>query len=250
MKTGQAYARSILSRTNIPGIDYCLNPYVGCSHACRYCYATYMRKYSGHDEPWGTFVDVKVNAVELLKKALRRDHHGEVILSSVTDPYQPAEASWRITRGCLELLSKSRLKVCILTKSDLVTRDTDILKGMEAVEAGLTITTDNERTKCIFESNSSSISARVKALEVLASQSIPTYVFVGPILPMNPARLADLIGPLAGRVLVDRMNYAWKVRDLYEANGLAQCLDASYFAEVESGLLEGLRKHGIDPTIL
>ena len=250
MKTQEIYVKTILTRTNIPGMDYCINPYIGCSHACRYCYATYMRKYSGHDEPWGSFLDVKANAVELLKKALRRDRRGQVILSSVTDPYQEAEASYGLTRGCLELLSRSRLSVSVLTKSDLVIRDADIMERMESVEVGLTITTNSEIIKRVFEPHSPSIASRVRALRVLQRRAIPRFVFIGPILPMDPVKLAELIGPSTQRVLIDRMNYTWKVKETYREHRMQRYLDESYFAETEARLLEALRTHGVDATVV
>jgi DNA repair photolyase len=250
MQITEKNARSILTRTNISGIDYCLNPYVGCAHACRYCYATFMSRFSGHTEPWGSFVDVKVNAVGLLRKALRRRHEGEVILSSVTDPYQPVEKTYRLTRECLELLAASRLSVSILTKSHLVERDLDILERMGNVEVGLTISTDSEKTRRIFEPGASSIAERLGALGSLHSRGIPTYVFVGPMLPMDPERLAERISPYAGKVLVDRMNYAWKVKGFYRRYGLDFALDDAYFEETESKLAERLGRLGVETRIV
>ena len=84
-------AKSILTRSRIPGVDYCLNPYVGCFHGCRYCYATFMKRFTGHTEPWGNFVDVKINAPEILQRQLKRKTKGRVMVSSVTDAYQPIE---------------------------------------------------------------------------------------------------------------------------------------------------------------
>ena len=242
-------ARSILTRSKIPGIDYCLNPYVGCAHACRYCYATFMSKYSGHWEPWGSFVDIKTNAVSLLRKALMRRREGEVILSSVTDPYQPVEETYGLTRGCLELLAASSLAVRILTKSDLVERDLDILAKMGDVEVGLSVTTDSERIRRVFEPGSSSIVRRLGALKRLHDRGIATYVFVGPMLPMDPVALAESIAPFAGRVLIDRMNYTWKVRSLYAEYQLDFALEDTYNEELESGLADRLSRLGV-PTLI
>jgi DNA repair photolyase len=224
MRIKEVRARSILSRTRIPGIDYCINPYTGCGHACKYCYATFMKKFTGHAEPWGTFVDVKVNAVDLLKKALRRNITGEVMMSSVTDAYQPIEREYGLTRGCLELLARAELDLDILTKSNLVTRDIDILSQMATVDVGLTITTNREDIKWIFEPASSSIRERLNALRALRKAGISTYVFIGPILPMKPEKLADSIAPFTDRVLIDRMNYKWKVEEVYHKNKLDYAL--------------------------
>jgi DNA repair photolyase len=246
MRVTEIRARSILTRTRIPGVDYCINAYTGCAHGCRYCYATFMKKFTGHDEPWGSFVDVKVNAVELLRKAMRRRHTGEVVLSSVTDPYQPLESRYRLTRGCLELLAQSSLRVSILTKSDLVVRDTDVLRRMDAVEVGFSISTDNEAVRRMFEPASPCIRARIDALGRLHEQGITTYVFIGPILPMDPGVLVEAVAPVADCVLIDRMNYAWKVRELYRAHHLEHALEPAYFTEVQTELLERLETHGID----
>src|SRR3990172_5539619 len=140
-------AKSILTKSGIPGVDYCINPYVGCSHGCRYCYATFMKKYTGHTEPWGSFVDVKINAPEILQKQLKRAKRGRVLISSVTDAYQPIESKYKLTRQCLEILLQSQFPVDILTKSPLVLRDTDLIKKFKDIEVGITITTNEEKIR-------------------------------------------------------------------------------------------------------
>ena len=136
-------AKSVLTKSGIPGIDYCINPYVGCFHGCRYCYATFMKRFTGHQEPWGSFVDVKVNAPAILPKQLARARRGNVLISSVTDGYQPIESKYKLTRQCLEVLLEYQFPVDILTKSPLVLRDMDIMEKFKEIEVGLTITTDN-----------------------------------------------------------------------------------------------------------
>jgi DNA repair photolyase len=127
-------ARSILSKSRI--YDYTVNPYVGCQHACTYCYARFMKRFTGHREPWGEFVDVKVNAVELLKRAIVKAKPGRVWVSGVCDPYQPVERKYRLTRGCLEVLAEHDWPVTIQTRSPLVTRDIDVLTGKSGIEVG------------------------------------------------------------------------------------------------------------------
>ena len=97
--------KSILSDTGLPA-DYAINCYVGCEHGCRYCYARYMKRFTGHREPWGTFVDVRVNAPEVLERQVRRKPPGSVMLSSVCDGWQPLEASYRVTGRCVEVLTQ------------------------------------------------------------------------------------------------------------------------------------------------
>jgi DNA repair photolyase len=246
MEIREITARTILTKTGIGGIDYCLNPYVGCQHGCVYCYATFMKKYSGHAEPWGEFVDAKVNAPELLARELKRGRKGEVIVSSVTDCYQPVEAKFKLTRACLEVLAMSTLSVCLLTKSALVTRDIDIFKRMPDVDVGLTITTNREDIRQIFEPGSSPIAARLSALRELKEQGIPTHVFVGPILPMDVEKLVEAIAPYTTRVLVDRMNYPWKAREAYVKHSLKWALDPAYFEEVEAELARRFAALGVE----
>ncbi|MBE0617498.1 MAG: radical SAM protein, partial [Proteobacteria bacterium] len=124
----EIHAKSILSRSRIPGATYCVNPYVGCAHACRYCYASFMKRFTGHAEPWGEFVDARVNAREVLERQVRRAPPGPVLLSTVTDPYQPAEERYRLTRAFLEVLLRSGFPVDVLTKSPLVLKDLDLLE--------------------------------------------------------------------------------------------------------------------------
>jgi DNA repair photolyase len=143
-------AKSVLNKSKI--FDYCLNPYTGCQINCRYCYARlFMKRYSGHKEAWGDFVDVKINAPEVLQKQLGKAKRGTVWISSVCDPYQPLEATYELTRRCLKELVKKQFPVNIQTKSELVLRDLDLFKEFEEIEVGFTITTDDEKVAKLFE---------------------------------------------------------------------------------------------------
>ena len=119
LKIQERKVKNILSKSGIPGADYCINPYVGCSHGCRYCYATFMKRYTGHPEAWGSFVDVKINAPEVLRRQIRKAAKGKIMISSVTDPYQPIEDKYKLTRQCLQILLPYPFSVDILTKSPL-----------------------------------------------------------------------------------------------------------------------------------
>ena len=212
--------KSILSPSKIPDVEYALNPYIGCGHSCVYCYATFMKRFTNHTEPWGQFVDVKVNGPDRLRRDLRRATGGEVLLSSVTDPYQPVEKKYRVTRACLEILQQVRLPVSILTKSALVLRDLDLLKGMRTVDVGFTITTLNEKIKTLFEPGSQSLEERFEAIRTLSGAGIRTWIFFGPVLPYFSDSEEAIYGLLrraeecgAAYVYVDRMNFypaVWK----------------------------------------
>ena len=183
MKIKECLCKFAIVKSKIYGMDYAINPYTGCEHACVYCYATFMKKYTNHNDMWGEFVDVKVNAPTVLKKQLKRIKEGSVLLSSVTDPYQPVEKKYEITRKCLKVLSKSSLDVSILTKSSLVLRDIDILSEMNA-SVGFTITTLNEDVRLKFEPRASPVSERLDAVKKLSGKGVETWVFFGPILPV------------------------------------------------------------------
>jgi len=131
--------KSALSTSRIPGVEYVLNPYVGCAHGCLYCYAGFMAKWSYRhiNAPWGSFVEAKVNVVDLLARELpRKRKRGTVLLSSVCDPYQPVEEHYRLTRGCIELLAAHGWNIEILTRSPSVTRDVDILRSTGTFPSG------------------------------------------------------------------------------------------------------------------
>jgi len=236
----EVQAKSILSKSGIPGADYCINAYVGCSHACLYCYATFMKKYTGHAEAWGTFVDVKLNAAELLRKQLRKAVRGHVMVSSVTDAYQPIEVKYRLTRQCLEILLEHQFPVGILTKSPLLLRDLDIIKKFDEIEVGITITTDDEKMRKIFEPGAPPIEARINTLRKLKEQGVRTYVFVGPMLPMNTDLLCGKIGKYADSVLLSRMNYIGKTAHLFKKLGMMQWLDKHYAEEIKARIRKSL----------
>jgi len=218
-------AKAILNRSGIGGVDYCLNPYVGCLHGCRYCYASFMKRFTNHTEPWGWFVDIKENAVKLLEREIQKIQRGTVLMSSVTDCYQKIEAETMLTRACLEVLKDAHLDVSILTKSPLVLRDIDLLKRFHSVEVGLTVTTDNECIRRLFEPGAPPIGSRIKALESLHEEGIRTYVFIGPVLPMNPDALAEALYKWVDKILIDRMNYCYKTMAIYQRAGLQRWLE-------------------------
>jgi DNA repair photolyase len=177
-------SKSVLTKSKLPEADYCINPYVGCTHGCVYCYARFMRRFTNHHEPWGEFVDVKANAGEVLRKELARVRRpGLALLGSVTDAYQPAERKYQITRALLAALVGTPFSVSTLTKSDLVLRDLDLWKQVKDGKVGLTITTLDEDARKRLEPGASSIARRLEALRVLHENGIANYVFIGPILP-------------------------------------------------------------------
>jgi DNA repair photolyase len=197
--------KTILSNSSLA--DYCINPYTGCSHACAYCYARFMKKYTNHKEQWGKFVDVKINSTEVLERQLRSAKKGSVFLSSVTDAYQPLEKKYELTRKILERLLKYQYPVIIQTKSSLVLRDLDLIKKFKNIEVGFTISVD-EKARQVFEPGASSIKERIDAARELKRAGIKTYAFFGPMLPLisdNVLNYFDIFSEL-DYVYVDKLN--------------------------------------------
>ena len=209
-----------------------------------------MKRFTGHSEPWGEFVDVKINAPLVLRHQLKRPKEGSVLIGTVTDPYQPLEKKYRITRGCLEVLLKSPLSLNMLTRSPLSVRDIDLFKKLHDIEIGLSITTDSEETKKLFEPDSPSIISRVEALRKIHDAGISTYVFIGPMLPLNSEKIVDMIAGNTDSVLIDRLNYSNKVLSIYRRYGLEDFLRHDYFSSTGLELKEKFEKKGIPVNIL
>ena len=196
--------RSLLNRCRID--DYSFNAYVGCEHGCGYCYARFMQRFHPHAEEWGRFVDVKVNAVEVLARQLRRLSPGRVFTCSACDGWQPVEEHYRLTRECCRLLLESGFSLSILTKSRLVLRDLDLFEG-RSVRVGVTITTTDERWARIWEPLASSVTDRMAVLRQAKAAGLETAVMFGPLLPGisdTDAALTDLFA-LAAELRVDRV---------------------------------------------
>lgn len=193
-------AKTILTPCRIPGIDFVINPYIGCRFACKYCYASFMGRFVGKTvSDWGEYVYAKINAPDLLKKELLKKLKNkgvdkEVFLSSVTDPYQGLEVKYKLTRKCLKVLLDFGFAgiLSILTKSDLVLRDLDLLKRFTNGFVGLTVTSTDDAISRYFEKYAPPISARLKALKILKENKIKTYAFLGPLLPHFVAQKEDL----------------------------------------------------------
>ncbi|ASJ07927.1 radical SAM protein [Thermococcus siculi] len=169
--------KSLYTRSRIPGVDWTVNQYVGCAFACEYCYAKFLTRWKDYGR-WGSWVEVKTNAPELARKRVK----GSVVMSTVSDPYQPMEAELKLTRRVLRYMDK-RNELSILTKSPLVTRDIDLFKLFDRIEVGLTINGFTGREKRLFEPLTPVHEARVNALKTLKEAGLRTYVFVSPIIP-------------------------------------------------------------------
>jgi DNA repair photolyase len=235
-------ARAILSKSKV--YDYVINPYTGCQHGCSYCYARFMKRFSGHREPWGQFVDVKVNAADLLRAEINKKKPASVWISGVCDPYQPLEAKYRLTRECLEILAHNNWPVIVQTRSPLVLRDIDILKEGRDFEVGLSITTADDSIRKLFEPGAPSIKDRVSALDELHRARIRTYVMIAPMLP-GAGGLAEILAGKVDYVIVDRMNYNY-ADWVYRKYGLEDKKTDDFFYRTRREISLAFGKLGID----
>jgi DNA repair photolyase len=234
-------SKTILSKSKI--YDYVINPYVGCQHSCQYCYARFIKKFTGHTEPWGEFVVIRTNATDLLQVEIKKKKRGDVWISGLCDPYQPLEAKYKLTRQCLNILADNSWSVVIQTRSSLVLRDMDILKGAKNFEVGLTITTADDEIRKLFEPNAPPIKERINTLEELHRQSIRTYAMIAPILPGAEALVNALKGKV-DKIIVDRMNYHY-ADWIYRKYGMEDKLSDEYFQNIGRGIANACKRSGI-----
>jgi DNA repair photolyase len=240
------YARSILSKSKV--FDYVVNPYIGCQHGCAYCYARFMKRFTRHKEPWGEFVDVKINAAHLLQREIVKMPPGRVWVSGVCDPYQPLERTYELTKKCLKILVRYDWPITIQTKSALVLRDVELFKEANKIEVGLTVTTGDEGVRQLFEPGAPSIKERIKALEELHLAGIRTYAMIAPILPGVEELAAGLSGKV-DYVLVDRMNYHYGDW-VYRKHNLESTRGDGFFTSKGNKLASDFAKQCIECRVL
>ncbi len=230
-----------------------------------------MSRYTGHQgEEWGSFVDVKVNAPRILQQQLRRRKKttkDPVLFSSVTDAYQPLERRYKVTRNCIEVLSRHEFPISILTKSDLVLRDLDLLGRQSENEVGMTIISLDEKVRRAFESGAVVSKRRLKALQEISGQGIRTYGFVGPIIPeLSTAHLEELIRNLAesgvSYALFDRLNIKYGNRPVIEQvlrthfnKDVTTILDALrpgslYYEDIRTQIMDYSQQYGLEADII
>jgi DNA repair photolyase len=260
--------KTILNRSSLGG--YSLNCYTGCAHACVYCYARFMQRFHPHDEPWGAFVDVKVNAVEVLKRQLRRATPGSVFMSSACDGWQPVEAEYGLTRRCCELLLERGFSLHVLTKSPLILRDLDLFAGHD-VSVGVTITTPDDRLAQVWEPGCNSIATRWGVIDEARRRGLTTSVMFGPLLPLlsdGPAEIESLLAAAAAHgvdtIWVDALNprpRVWpavaellrqhfpELRESYQRILFDRAARADYLAELQRRVDQAAEKLGLSDRV-
>ncbi len=239
-------ARSVLNVSKI--FDYTVNPYTGCEHSCNYCYARFMRRFTGHREAWGEFVDAKINAPALLSKEIQRKKPGTVWMSGVCDPYQPLEARLRLTRQCVQIIVDAGWPLVIQTRSPLVVRDLDVLALAADGEVGLSVTTADEQVRRWFEPKAPPISRRIEALGRLHRAGVKTFAMIAPLLP-GAEDLPRLLSGKVDHVLIDRMNYGYGSW-VYRAHGLQDYQTEPFFRAAAEELRSAFEEAGVSVRVV
>lgn len=175
----EVVVKDLVTKSNLPSSDYVINPYVGCPHGCRYCYACFMKRFTNHSEAWGSFIDIKRCDKPISKKKLQGK---SVFLSSVTDCYNPFEEKYENTRKILEQLISIDCELNISTKSQLILRDIDLLKQCKNLKVSVSVNTLDEQFKSDMD-RASSIGKRLETIETLHENGIYTVLFMSPIFP-------------------------------------------------------------------
>ena len=196
--------KSVITKTDIPVCDYAVNPYVGCTHGCKYCYASFMKRFTNHPEDWGTFLDVKYwQPVRNPEKYAGK----ELFFGTVTDPYNPQEETYGRTRALLGELKGSGAKLSIQTKSDLVLRDADLIKSFPDARVGFSINTLDDGFRADMD-NAVSIERRLAAMKVLHDEGIRTTCFISPIFPgiTDCETIIDRVKDICNLVWLENLN--------------------------------------------
>lgn len=175
----EVVVKDLVTKSNLPASDYVINPYVGCPHGCRYCYACFMKRFTNHSEAWGSFIDIKRCDKSISKKKLQGKSG---FLSSVTDCYNPFEEKYENTRKILEQLISIDCELNISTKSQLILRDIDLLKQCKNLKVSVSVNTLDEQFKSDMD-RASSIGKRLETIETLHENGIYTVLFMSPIFP-------------------------------------------------------------------
>ncbi len=240
----QVNARSIFSPATgfirRGGFEWSCNPYLGCSFGCTYCYAMFLPQNRRPREDWGRWFQAKVNAVALARRQAPKVAGQAVYLSSVTDPYLPAERTLGLTRGILETLLPHQPRLLVQTRGPLVTRDLDLLSRFDRVRVHLSIPTDSEAVRRAFEPKAPPLERRWQALAEVKAAGVPTGVCVTPLLPLeDPGAFVERLAAFDPDVLV--------VQDFHDSGG---GFGADTGAEARRLLAEGRWQTGLYPALV
>jgi DNA repair photolyase len=233
-----------------PGAWY-LNPYVGCMLACPFCYAQHRADFSRGLEglapaPWGRWVDVKVNAPEVLARELETLAPGLVRMSPIiTDPYQPVERRYRVTRGCLERMAGTAFTPVVLTRASAVLEDVPLLRRCRDATVGMSVPTDDDAMRAAFEPHTEGVDARLGTLRALREAGLRTFAVVQPMLPMDPERLAERLAPVVSAVRIGPLFEKPRLLPVFQRLGRAEALEERWELETFGRLSAALAARGV-----
>ncbi len=237
MQIREVKCKTALSNSSLPGLKYSLNPYKGCQHNCAYCYVPNVLRIKRSN--WGKFVDIKKNIPNVLSKELRNKKHGVIAISTVTDPYQPIEKKYKLTRYCLEQILIYDFPICLQTKSKFITRDLDIISKFTNAEIMFSIGTLNDNERRLLEPYASTIQERLDALEKTTEIGIKTSIFFGPIYPtISPENLTDMIDIFkekgAEEIMIDKFNLKPGIKENIEKSMKSDPLFIEKFVNIQT----------------
>lgn len=231
---------------------YYLNPYVGCTIGCPFCWvadrADLGRALSGRAAlPWGRWVDVKVNLPAIVREEVARLAPGTVRMSPVvTDPYQPLERRYRVSRGCIQALCEARFIPIVLTRARLVLEDLPLFaQHLDSLAVGVSIPTDDDDVRRAFERSADPIDARLETLRALKAAGVVTFAVIQPVLPMNAERLVASIAPHVDAVRIDRMHEVERALPIYERAGRLEAADPRFADSTTASLAAGFAAAGV-----
>lgn len=209
----ETFATSILTPQNFGALsasyDFTINPYAGCAFGCSYCYVPKFPNARHLPSEWGKWVEVKVNAPELLHRDRQKAFGSRIFFSSATDPYQYLELKYRLSRRCLQqLIEYPPAKLTMHTRSHLMLQDIDLLKAFgNKLSVGVSFTTDDESVRKEFEPDAPSLKRRLELIRKLREHNIAVYASIAPLLPCDPERLYRLLSPFIDKAWVDTMHW-------------------------------------------
>lgn len=204
--------RSILNPCTLQGFNYQVDPYIGCEHYCYYCYALNQA-----ETDWRKEIFIHEDITDKLESELTGNDSQTIYMGWQTDPYQPCEVQYRQTRLVLELLLEKGFSVSILTKSDLILRDIDLLQNMESASVSFSVAFNEDSKRRLFEANTMDTEKRIEALYQLKEAGLRTGALLCPVIPYitNAVQLIDQLSPCAdliwvyGLVMNDRLDKNW-----------------------------------------
>ena len=261
MKINETQTANYITKSNLPDADFVINPYTGCPHKCIYCYAEFMKRFTGHTgDEWGEFIDIKRSDKPLKKVGA----DSTILVGSVTDAYNPFEKKYKLMRPILEQLAGTDANVEILTKSDLVLRDIDLLSKMKNIKVGISLNTLDDDFRKKTEPRASSIERRLSALKDLKEADISTYLFMSPIFP-GITNVEDIIEQtqdhadyicfenlnLRGAYMPRVLNFISENYPEHEAlyNVIYKDKDMSYWEAMKAKIIDHCEQKGIDHRI-